>query len=104
MTNQVKFDGYVFNAKKINDVIYVLASDVRKFIETISYKCLVYEAENMYFEPARKMKGSRIKWVESCIYINWYMILVLTMKYNYEKYEKYKNILESQLGYQYINN
>lgn len=96
----IKFDGYTFNAIQYKDEIFVLIDDVRNFIDkNMSFNTILGNAIYVY----RNYRTINIKHYlythNDNYYINWNIIIILTMKFNTEKYIKYKNILETQLNY-----
>ena len=96
----IKFDEYTFNAIQFEDEIFVLIDDIINFIDkNMSISIILGNAIYIY----RNYKTINIKYYSyshnNNYYINWDVIIILTMKFNTEKYIKYKNILETQLNY-----
>ena len=99
----IQFDEYEFNGFKYNEEIFVLCDDVAKFIGTIRSNTIIHEIYKMY---DNKFDDYKIKLYifnyNKRVHINWKSVLYITMKYNYDKYTKYRDILEKNLDYKEI--
>jgi len=102
----IKFDEYKFHAVEYKNEIFVLINDVRNFIDKNMYNSTILgNVNNIYYEYKSIYSNIHcyIYEYENNYYINWNIIIILTMKFNSKKYIKYKNILEKHLNYQKIN-
>ena len=102
----IEFDKHKFHAVKYNNEVFVLIDDVRNFIDKNMYNnTILGNISNIYYDY--KSINNHINCYmysyDNDYYINWDLIIILAMKFNMEKYIKYKHILEKHLNYQEIN-
>jgi hypothetical protein len=99
----IQFDKYKFNGFKHNGENFVLCDDVRSFIGLVYNTTIIREVYNIFKINCNNSDiGLYIYDYNDDTYINWKLVICITMKYNYKKYTKYRNILEKNLDYNEI--
>jgi len=103
----ISFDKHKFHGIKLDDGIYVSSIDVRDFINPhLSTSMLEITTTNLHYSHAFSNNNVKYALIEGIDhnYINWIYVPYLTMKYDNNKYLKYKSILERELNYREVEN
>lgn len=100
----IHFDENNFHAIAYENEIFVLIDDVLDFINNDSLnKSICCQNINKIYNTYKSIDVKHSYYSsDKNTYINWNYIIILTMKFNYEKFNKYKDILEKQLNYKEI--